>query len=420
MYTTNTFKDIYATKNDIDWTLLESVQSIIKTVQQEGDQALFDYSKQFDSVELTDLVVPSSTLKEAYESIDADLRKALEEAKTNIETYQNSIKWKQGPSSELYQKIHPLNRVGIYVPGGTAPLVSTVLMTTVLANVAGVKETIIVTPPQADGIQKAILAACHIVEADHVYQVGGAQAVAALAYGTETIQKVDKIVGPGNQFVAMAKKLVYGDVGIDSIAGPSEIVVVVDESTRADWVAYDILAQAEHDIQARTFLISESQEKIEEILAEVEKKAPLQSRAAIIAESLKQHHYSVHTASKEETIEVVNLIAGEHISIQTNDAESYVDLITTAGAIFIGDRSPEAIGDYVAGPSHVLPTGGNARFSNGLSVNDFLRTNSVIHLSQATFEEMAPSGVRLAEEEALQAHRDSLYYRLEDNLNDQN
>lgn len=420
MYTTNTFKDIYATKNDIDWALLESVQSIIKTVQQEGDQALFDYSKQFDTVELTDLEVPSSTLKEAYESIDADLRKALEEAKTNIETYQNSIKWKQGPSSELYQKIHPLNRVGIYVPGGTAPLVSTVLMTTVLANVAGVKETIIVTPPQADGIQKAILAACHIVEADHVYQVGGAQAVAALAYGTETIQKVDKIVGPGNQFVAMAKKLVYGDVGIDSIAGPSEIVVVVDESTRADWVAYDILAQAEHDIQARTFLISESQEKIEEILAEVEKKAPLQSRAAIIAESLKQHHYSVHTASKEETIEVVNLIAGEHISIQTNDAESYVDLITTAGAIFIGDRSPEAIGDYVAGPSHVLPTGGNARFSNGLSVNDFLRTNSVIHLSQATFEEMAPSGVRLAEEEALQAHRDSLYYRLEDNLNDQN
>lgn len=420
MYTTNTFKDIYATKNDIDWALLESVQSIIKTVQQEGDQALFDYSKQFDTVELTDLEVPSSTLKEAYESIDADLRKALEEAKTNIETYQNSIKWKQGPSSELYQKIHPLNRVGIYVPGGTAPLVSTVLMTTVLANVAGVKETIIVTPPQADGIQKAILAACHIVEADHVYQVGGAQAVAALAYGTETIQKVDKIVGPGNQFVAMAKKLVYGDVGIDSIAGPSEIVVVVDESTRADWVAYDILAQAEHDIQARTFLISESQEKIEEILAEVEKKAPLQSRAAIITESLKQHHYSVHTASKEETIEVVNLIAGEHISIQTNDAESYVDLITTAGAIFIGDRSPEAIGDYVAGPSHVLPTGGNARFSNGLSVNDFLRTNSVIHLSQATFEEMAPSGVRLAEEEALQAHRDSLYYRLEDNLNDQN
>ncbi|WP_225743499.1 histidinol dehydrogenase [Marinilactibacillus sp. Marseille-P9653] len=420
MYTTNTFKDIYATKNDIDWTLLESVQSIIKTVQQQGDQALFDYSKQFDAVELTDLEVPSFTLKEAYESIDADLRKALEEAKANIETYQSSIKWKQGPSSELYQKIHPLNRVGIYVPGGTAPLVSTVLMTTVLANVAGVKETIIVTPPQADGIQKAILAACYIVEADHVYQVGGAQAVAALAYGTETIQKVDKIVGPGNQFVAMAKKLVYGDVGIDSIAGPSEIVVVVDESTRADWVAYDLLAQAEHDVQARTFLISESKEKIEEILAEVEKKAPLQSRAAIIAESLKQHHYSVHTASKEETIEVVNLIAGEHISIQTNDAESYIDLITTAGAIFIGDRSPEAIGDYVAGPSHVLPTGGNARFSNGLSVNDFLRTNSVIHLSQATFEEMAPSGVRLAEEEALQAHRDSLYYRMEDNLNDQN
>lgn len=287
-------------------------------------------------------------------------------------------------------------------------------MTTVLANVAGVKETVIVTPPQKNGIQKAILAACYIVDADHVYQVGGAQAIAALAYGTETIPKVDKIVGPGNQYVALAKKLVYGDVGIDSIAGPSEIVVVVDESTRADWVAYDLLAQAEHDIQARTFLISEDESKLNEILTEVSNKMTSQPRTTIISESLKNHHYSVLTASKQETVEVVNLIAGEHISIQTTDAESYVDLITTGGALFIGPYSPEAIGDYVAGPSHVLPTGGNARFSNGLSVNDFLRTNSVINLTRKTFNTMAPSGIRLAKEEALKAHHDSLYYRLEE------
>lgn len=418
MYTTSTFKEIYATKNDIDWTLLDNVQSIIKAVQKNGDKALLEFSSKFDSVELSELEISKSTLKEAYESIDEDLRLSLESAKENIEKYQHSIKWTQSQSSELYQKIHPLNRVGIYVPGGTAPLVSTVLMTTVLANVAGVKETVIVTPPQTEGIQTAIMAACHIVEADHVYQVGGAQAIAALAYGTETIPRVDKIVGPGNQYVALAKKLVYGDVGIDSIAGPSEIVVVVDDSTKADWVAYDLLAQAEHDVQARTFLISESEQKIKEIMAEVDKKAGSQPRATIIAESLKNHHYAVHTASKQETIEVVNLIAGEHISIQTEDAESYVDLITTGGALFIGPYSPEAIGDYVAGPSHVLPTGGNARFSNGLSVNDFLRTNSVINLKHQTFTNMAPAGIRLAKEEALQAHHDSLYYRLEDNNND--
>ncbi|WP_080145383.1 histidinol dehydrogenase [Marinilactibacillus piezotolerans] len=420
MFNAQEFTQIFTEENEMDWTVMETVQSMIKTVQQNGDRALLDYSKQFDRVELDELTISKEKLKEAYESLPSDLREALEAAKENIEQYQQSIKWKQSESSELYQKIHPLNRVGIYVPGGTAPLVSTVLMTTVLANVAGVKETTIVTPPQPEGVQQAILAACYIVEADHVYQVGGAQAIAALAYGTETIQKVDKIVGPGNQYVAMAKKLVYGDVGIDSIAGPSEIVVVVDETTNAEWAAYDLMAQAEHDVLARTFLISESKEKIEEILSEVEKKRSTQPRAEIISKSLLDHHYAVHTASKAETVQVVNLIAGEHVSIQTKDAETYVDLVTTAGALFVGDLSPEAIGDYVAGPSHVLPTGGNARFSNGLSVNDFLRTNSVIHLSPASFERMAPSGIRLAKEEALQAHHDSLYYRLEDIQNDKN
>jgi histidinol dehydrogenase len=417
MYTTEEFKTIYATKNDIDWSLFQDVSRIIQSVQKDGDLALKSYSAKFDGVELLDFEVPQASIKDAYQSIDDSLRQALEVAKENIETYQKGIKWKDNETGELYQKIHPLNRVGIYVPGGTAPLASTVLMTAVLAKVAGVAEIVVTTPPQEGGINKAILAACFIAGVDHVYQVGGAQAIAALAYGTETIPKVDKIVGPGNQFVALAKKIVYGDVGIDSIAGPSEIVVVIDETANPTWVAYDLLAQAEHDVNARTFLISEDQSILQAVSLEVEKLTVEQPRKTIIQESLANNHYVVHTNNKQETIDVVNLIAGEHISIQTKDAETYIGDITTGGALFIGEYAPEALGDYVAGPSHVLPTGGTARFSNGLSVNDFLRTNSVIHVKKETFEEMAPFGMRIAKEEDLKAHHDSLQIRLSNKEN---
>lgn len=414
MYTAEEFKTIYATKNDIDWSLFQDVSHIIQDVQKDGDLALKSYSVKFDDVELLDFEVQKEAIKEAYNTVEDSLREALEAAKKNIEAYQKGIKWKDNESGELYQKVHPLNRVGIYVPGGTAPLASTVLMTAVLAKVAGVSEIVVTTPPQEGGVNKAILAACHIAGVDHVYQVGGAQAIAALAYGTETIPKVDKIVGPGNQFVALAKKIVYGDVGIDSIAGPSEIVVVVDETANPTWVAYDLLAQAEHDVHARTFLISEDKEVLTSISQEVEKLAAKQPREEIIQESLANHHYVIHTENKQETIDTVNLIAGEHISIQTSDAETYIDEITTGGALFIGEYAPEALGDYVAGPSHVLPTGGTARFSNGLSVNDFLRTNSVIHVTKETFDEMAPHGMRIAQEEDLQAHHDSLHVRLDE------
>lgn len=212
----------------------------------------------------------------------------------------------------------------------------------------------------------------------------------------------------------MAKKLVYGDVGIDSIAGPSEIVIAVDESTNAKWAAFDILAQAEHDVEARTFLVSENEAKLQEIYGQVQKELKKQPRVSIIRESLANHHYNILTESKDETVDIINLIAGEHVSIQTKDAADYIDRITTAGALFIGDYSPEAIGDYIAGPSHVLPTGGTARFSNGLTVNDFLRTNSIISLEKETFMNMAPGGMRMAEEEKLNAHYDSLASRLED------
>lgn len=415
MYTLDSFKEVIASTNKTDWDKLQQVMSIIRSVQENKDQALYDYSETFDNVKLETLEVMQKDLESAYHAIEEDLRASLELAYQNIWDYQQSIKMTDGEPAELYQKVHPLNRVGVYVPGGTAPLVSTVLMTAVLAKVAGVNEIIVTTPPQKEGVNQAILAACYIAKVDRVFQVGGAQAIAALAYGTESIPAVDKIAGPGNQYVALAKKMVYGDVGIDSIAGPSEIVIVADEQTRAEFVAYDLLAQAEHDVLARTFLISESKEKIREIQEKVDELIEKQPRAEIIKISLRDHHYAVHTADKEETIDCVNTIASEHVSIQTEDASSYIDRISTAGALFIGDHSPEAIGDYVAGPSHVLPTGGTARFSSGLTVNDFLRTNSVIHLKKGAFEKMAPSGMRLALEESLQAHHDSLACRMEEN-----
>lgn len=416
MYTAEEFKRQYKSANHTDLSQTKVVMDIIHTVQERGDDALIDYAKQFDGVEIdsNQLEVPAAEMQKAYNALDSELRDALEEAYKQIYTYQESIKWSAMPKSELYQNIQPLSKVGIYVPGGKASYPSTVLMTATLANVAGVEETILVTPPQPGGINQTTLAACFIAQVDHVYQVGGAQGIAALAYGTETIPKVDKIVGPGNQYVALAKKLVYGDVGIDSIAGPSEIVLVVDETAKEEWVALDVLAQAEHDEMARTFLVSHNKKKLDAIEAEIDKQKMKQSRLSVINGSLKDHHYPILTSGKKETIEIVNLIAGEHVSIQTKNAEEYIPELKTAGALFIGPYSPEAIGDYVAGPSHVLPTRGNARFANGLTVNDFLRTNSVIQLTKETFQQMAPSGMRIAKEEKLQAHHDSLAIRWEE------
>lgn len=414
MLTAKEFKRISLNEPVTDFSNASAVLEIIERVRKEKDQALLSYARTFDQVELSSLEVLPDKIKEAYDHLDEKLKEALQTAKENIENYQQKIKWKPMAADKLYQKIHPLKRVGIYVPGGKASYPSTVLMTAVLADVAGVEEVIVVTPPQPGGVNQATLAACWLTGVDHVYQAGGAQAIAALAYGTETIPKVDKIVGPGNQYVALAKKLVYGDVGIDSIAGPSEIVIVADETTNAEWAALDILAQAEHDEMARTFLISESAEKITAIEKEIDRHKIGRERRNIIEESLRNHHYPVWTSSRDETIEIVNFIAGEHVSIQTKDAPEYVELVTAAGAVFIGAFAPEAIGDYAAGPSHVLPTGGNARFANGLSVNDFLRTNSVLHLDKETFEQMAPSALTLATEESLLAHRDSVRIRLEE------
>jgi histidinol dehydrogenase len=412
MISAEAFKKAYKEMDTLDFGKAASVLEIIKEVREKGDEALRAFSLRFDKVDVNELLVPRSELEKAWSGLDEKLKEALELSKRNIEKYQKSIMWKQMEKAELYQKVHALRRVGIYVPGGKASYPSTVLMTAVLARVAGVEEIIVVTPPQKDGINRATLAACYISGVDKVYQTGGAQAIAALAYGTETIPRVDKIVGPGNQYVALAKKLVYGDVGIDSIAGPSEIVIVADHTANREWVALDILAQAEHDEMARTFLISSDEKVLSSIEEELSKQKLLQPRIKVIEESLASNHYAILTSGKEESIEIVNLIAGEHVSIQTIDAGDYVEKVRTAGAIFIGEYSPEAIGDYSAGPSHVLPTSGNARFASGLSVNDFLRTNSVISLSRETFMECAAAAVAIANEESLSAHRDSVSIRM--------
>lgn len=396
-----------------DLSSLESVMAIIRRVRERGDAALAEYSRRFDGTVPQTLEVPREALQRAWDELPRELKDALSFARDQIQAYQTGIKWPDRESGELFQKVHPLHKVGIYVPGGKAAYPSSVLHTAVLAKTAGVEEVSVVTPPQAGGVNQTVLAACYLTGVDHVYQVGGAQAVAALAYGTATIPRVDKIVGPGNQYVALAKKLVYGDVGIDSIAGPSEIVVVIDDTSDPDWVALDLLAQAEHDEMARTFLLSESEAALLKVEARVQKIQMEQPRRAIIEESLANHHYAILTSGRAETVRVVNFIAGEHVSVQTADAETYIDLIDTAGALFIGPYAPEAIGDYSAGPSHVLPTGGNARFASGLSVNDFLRTNSVLRVSQTTFRRAAPAALTLAREESLMAHHGSVAVRLE-------
>ncbi|WP_323704357.1 histidinol dehydrogenase [Mammaliicoccus sp. Dog046] len=401
------------TKSDEQNT--EIVKNIIQNVKENKDEALFKYNQQFDKVDLTQLEVPQQEIRNSINLISDELKEALLKSHEQIKSFQQKIKHENVTTGQTYQLYHPIEKVGIYVPGGKASYPSTVLMTATLAKVANVKEIIVVTPPQSEGIDPAILAACHITGVDRVFQVGGAQSIAALAYGTESIPKVDKIVGPGNQFVSLSKQLLYGVVGIDQIAGPSEIALIADEHSNVDYIIQDLLAQAEHDEQARTFLVSTDKSfltKVNEQLPEAIAQSP---RKEIIAESIKNFHYSILTQDVNETIEVMNEIAPEHLSIQTTDPSAYIGKIKYVGAMFLGQYSPEAIGDYSAGPSHVLPTDQTARFSNGLTVNDFLTSHSVIHLDEQAYRSIAPSAISLANEEGLYQHKQSLEVRLTNN-----
>lgn len=412
MINKNEFYRQFETASALNQDLINNVQNIIENVRTHQDKALFQYNQQFDNVELSELEISRTHINESLDKISPDLRNALIESYENIKAFQERIKHENVIGENTSQIYNPLESVGIYVPGGKAAYPSTVLMTATLAEAAGVENIIVVTPPQPDGIAPSILAACKIAGVDRVFQVGGAQSIAALAFGTQTIPKVDKIVGPGNQFVATAKQLLYGQVGIDQIAGPSEIMIIADETSEPEFIVQDILAQAEHDENARTFLLSTSKkllEKVEVLLPEAINKAP---RKAIIEPSIQNFHYAIFTKDNEENIEIANFVAPEHLSIQSSNPEQYIHKIKYAGAMFLGPYAPEALGDYNAGPSHVLPTNQTSRFTNGLTVNDFLTSHSVISYNKSTFNQLAEGAMEIAHTEGLYQHEESVHVRV--------
>lgn len=410
MNTDTLLKTLNEKKNNTNIETLQNVMTIIQNVKKNGDKALTEYTLNFDQQNIDAFKVSEKVLDDSLNALSGKERKAIAQITGRIKEYQESIKYKDIDDGEFKYVYRPIEKAGVYIPGGTALYPSSVLMTVVPALIAGVKEIHVVTP--TFNTNNMTFGALRILGIDNVYTVGGAQAVAALAYGTETIPKVDKIVGPGNKYVALAKKLVFGDVGIDMIAGPSEILLYVDDSADPEHIAYDIFAQAEHDANARTFLFSESETVIENVQTEIERLIDSLERKEIVKTSLKNNHYAV-VDEREHLIKAVDEIAPEHVSIQHRDSKEIIENIRYAGAVFEGASSPEAIGDYAAGPSHVLPTDGTGRFSHGLNVNDFLTSHAVINLKKDTFNDIVEDAKLLADKEGLYAHYESLNIRTE-------
>lgn len=393
------------------------VKRICADIAAGGIDALLDYNRRIDGAELTreTIRVPKTEIEKAYRNADPQYLAAIRRIRENIADFQKAILHKdvriQRPGGWLAERYLPLNRVGICVPGGAAAYPSTLLMTAVPAQVAGVKEIAVMAPPTANGAYNPnLLAALFEIGVDEVYRMGGAQGVATLAYGVEGIPAVDKIVGPGNLFVALAKKNVYGSVDIDSIAGPSEVVVIVDESTRADYTAYDLLAQSEH-APGSSILIGWDESKLREIISELEIQLDIIERGNAARLSLEEFGAVILTNNRDEACKIADLIAPEHLHIATVDAEALAENIPHAGAIFLGNYTPVAVGDYAAGPSHVLPTGGTARFASGLTANDFLRSNSLICFNREGLDRMADDIHLIATIEGLTAHRESVDIR---------
>lgn len=407
-------------KND-DRKLDDDVLNIIQTVRREGDRALLNYTRQFDRVDLQTFTVTEEEMALAKQEITSEFLEALNAAKQQIiHFHKNQLEkswFIEGEDGTLLgQKVTPLESAGVYIPGGKAAYPSTVLMNVLPAKIAGVKQIIMVTPPDEDGrIRSEVLVAAHIAGVDQIYKVGGAQAIAALAYGTETIQKVNKIVGPGNRYVARAKKWVYGDVAIDMIAGPSEVVIVADDTAPPHYVAADLLAQAEHDEDATAILITYSKKIALTVQKEVEKQLQLLERKAMINESLEKNGRIIVVDSLKEALQLVNKIAPEHLQLMIENPMEKLPLVKHAGAIFLGNDSPEALGDYYAGPNHTLPTSGTAVFSSPLGVYDFLKKSSVIYYSEAALNKSIDSIVTLAKAEGLTAHAKSIQVRRKEN-----
>ena len=402
-----------------------AVAEILAKVKSEGDEALFAYTKQFDKVEINKdtIRVTEEEIREAYDTIDPALLDVIRKALVNIRTYhekqiQNSWFTSTTNGTMLGQKVTPLNRVGVYVPGGKAVYPSSVLMNIVPAKVAGVPHIVMTTPPGKDGkVCASTLVAAREAGADEIYKVGGAQAVGALAYGTESIPKVDKIVGPGNIFVALAKKAVYGYVSIDSIAGPSEILVLADETANPRYVAADLLSQAEHDELACAILITTSREFADKVDQEVKGFVEVLSRKEIIQKSLDNFGYILIAEDMDEAIEAANEIAPEHMEIVTANPFEDMMKVKNAGAIFIGEYSSEPLGDYFAGPNHVLPTNGTAKFFSALSVDDFIKKSSIVYYSKAALRDIHKDIVQFATSEQLTAHANSIAVRFEEEEN---
>ena len=397
-------------------TPLQSVQQMLDDVRRDGDSAVLRYAKLLDGSDLEDFRVTDAQMAQARDSVSKELRESLELAAQRVRSFHEAtmptdwIDRKQG----LGELIRPLDRVGLYAPGGSAAYPSTVLMTAVPARVAGVREVILCTPPQrGEALNPAVIVAAAIAGVDALYQVGGVPAIAAMAYGTASVPKVDKICGPGNIFVSYAKKLVQGSVDIDGVFGPTETIVLADKTANATFCAADLIAQAEHDPLATAILITNSQKLIGDVDSEVDRMLATQPRGEVAKAALDRQGRVVLVDSLEEAVDLANRIAPEHLCLLLDDPWSWVDKIKHAGGLFLGEFSPEVMGDYIAGPSHVMPTGGTARFGSALSVHHFLRTMPVVGLSPEEFQKLGQAAVHIADAEGLSGHASAIQVRLD-------
>jgi histidinol dehydrogenase len=406
--------------------LEKKVRPILRDVRKKGDQALVYYTEVFDGLRIPigRLQVKSSEVKEAYRRIPRDFLGTIRKAAWRIQKFHQLARRRfiqslrgEEKGIRLEQVIRPLERVGIYVPGGKASYPSTVLMAAIPAKVAGVHEIVMVTPPQREGISPAVLVAADLAGVDRIYRIGGVQAIAALAYGTKSIFKVDKIVGPGNQYVAAAKRLVYGEVDIDMMAGPSEIVIVSDESTPSSFVAADLISQAEHDEMALAILITNSEAFGKEVKKEVERQLTFLKRRKVASESLNRRGAILIVKNLEEAMQWVNRIAPEHLELSVSRPHTLKKGLKHAGAVFLGSYTPEAIGDYMAGTNHILPTAGTARFSSPLGVEDFVKRTNLVSFTRSALERFDNDVKRFAEWEGLQGHYQSIQKRLQPERN---
>lgn len=399
----------------------EVVEEILCNVKSKKDEALREYTKKFDRVDIKNFLVSDKEIEEAVANIEPELYDSLVKAKNNIEIFhQEQLRdsfYLEENNKTVGQIVNPLDKVGIYVPGGTASYPSTVLMNAVPAKIAGVSEIVMVTPPNKEGkIKDSILVAAKLAGVDKIFKVGGAQAIMALTYGTESIPKVDKIVGPGNIYVAMAKKRVMGYVGIDMVAGPSEILIIADETANPKYIAADLISQAEHDVMAASILITDSEILSSQVNEELKIQVNKLERKEIIEQSLKNYGAIIKTDSLNKSIDIANDIAPEHLEIVTANSLEDSKKIKNAGAIFVGEYSPEPVGDYFAGPNHTLPTSSTARFSSALSVDDFIKKTSLIYYSKDALAEAKDSIIKIADNEGLTGHANAIKVRFEEEV----